>query len=127
MKYPLIIASLILSAVLLAACKPESIPPVMQNNIHAAADAGLKRSSTSVSSVPDNKIPLTGMSLESTGSLEGPRKETAQSPRAGAMETGSVSDESHKAGVDRALQSNTQLTRKILLLQLLQTMSAARP
>jgi len=127
MKFPLIIASLILPAFLLAACKPASMPPDMQIDIHAAADTNLKRSATSISSMHKNKIPATGISLESTGSLKGAGKRTAQSPSPGVMESGSMSEESQQAGADRLVQSNSQLTRKILVLQLLQTMSAARP
>ena len=125
MKYPLIIASLILASPLLTACKPALIPPVMQGDIHAATDADWKRSPPSISSGHDTKSPVTGISLESTDSLRGARLEPAQS--SGAMGNGSRSDESDKAAADRSLQSKSQLTRKILALQLLQAMSAARP
>ena len=43
------------------------------------------------------------------------------------MENGFQSDESRKVTADHSQQSKSQLTRKILVLQLLQTMSAARP
>lgn len=135
MKCPLIVVSLILPAVLLAACKPASMPPVMQGDIHAAADADLKRSrgfvsssaSSSISSVHDNEGSVNGISLESPDSLKIPGQELAQSPGPRVMENGFQSDESRKATADHSQQSKSQLTRKILVLQLLQTMSAARP
>lgn len=123
MKYPLIIASLILPALALTACKPALIPPVAQGSIHAVTDAEWKRSPAATTSVADG--PATGISLESTDGLKGAGQESAQS--SGAIGNGSQSDGSHKAATEHPSQSKSQLSRKILALQLLQTMSGARP
>ncbi len=123
MKYPLIVALLILPALALTACNPALIPPVAQGSIHAVTEVEWKRSPAAMASVADG--PATGISLDSTDGLKGAGQESAQS--SGAIGNGSQSDGSHKATADHPPQSKSQLSRKILALQLLQTLSAARP
>lgn len=123
MKYPLIIASLILPAIALAACKPALMPPVAQGSMHAATEAEWKRNPAPMPSVADS--PATGISLESTDSLKGAGRQSAKS--SAVLGAGSESDDSPKARADSAQQNKTQLSRKILALQLLQTLSGARP
>jgi len=123
MKTPLIVASLILPALALTACKPALIPPVAQGGIHVVAEAEWKRNPAALPSVADG--PATGISLESTDSLKGAGQRPAKS--SGGAGTGSQSDDSPNTTADSAQQNKSQLSRKILALQLLQSLSGARP
>lgn len=123
MKNPLIIASLILPALALTACKPALMPPVAQGSIHAVMEAEWKPNSAAMPSVADG--PAAGISLESTGSLKGARQRSAKS--SGLAVNGSESDDPPKTAVDPAQHNKSQLSRRILALQLLQSLSGARP
>lgn len=86
-------------------------------------EAEWKRNPATMPAVADG--PATGISLESTDSLTGAGQWSAKST--GAAGTGPESDDSTKTTADSAQQNKSQLSRKILALQLLQSLSGARP
>ncbi|MBY0270657.1 MAG: hypothetical protein K2X06_12360 [Burkholderiales bacterium] len=125
MKYPLIIAALILPAALLAACKPALMPPVVRGDINAVSEVDWKRSPGAMSSGGGAGGPATGISLERTGSLKTPARMPEQS--ATPVQRGTLPDDLNAADVDRSQQNRSQQARKSLTLQLLHALSAARP
>ena len=125
MNYLLIIASLILPATLLTACKPALIPPVARGDIHAVSEADWKRSPASMSSGGDAEGPETGISLERTASFNTPARMPVQ--LAGPVQGTSLPDDLHAVDVDRSQQNKSLQARRSLALQLLYTLSTARP
>lgn len=125
MKSPLMIASLILPMLVLAACKPALNPPVAQREIPAVSDKNWKRNPAAVFSVSDAESPATGLSPERTDRLTAPERMPVQS--AAAAKNTLLSDAPEAADPGRSQQNSSLQARRSLALQLLQALSAARP